>query len=112
MFLKHSISHFANAHTLLETLKKFPPVPLIPRICTQTYRIPNSNVVIEKSTSVEIPVWGIHMDADYYSNPDVFDPERFTEENKTQRKEELTFLPFGDGPRLCIGELLACYSSE
>ncbi|KAH1021164.1 hypothetical protein HUJ04_010712 [Dendroctonus ponderosae] len=86
-----------------ETLRKFPPVPIIPRICTQTYQIPNSNVVIEKGTSVEIPVWGIHMDPDYYPNPDIFDPERFTEENKTKRKEELTFLPFGAGPRLCIG---------
>nr|UUB32686.1 cytochrome P450 CYP6BW23 [Dendroctonus valens] len=86
-----------------ETLRKFPPVPIIPRICTQTYQLPNSNVVIEKGTSVEIPVWGIHMDPDYYPDPDVFDPERFTEENKTKRKEELTFLPFGAGPRLCIG---------
>lgn len=45
---------------------------------------------------------GLHHDQDYYPNPDVFDPERFSTENK-QTRPSGTYLPFGDGPRNCIG---------
>nr|QTM97421.1 Cytochrome P450 [Sitophilus oryzae] len=85
-----------------ETLRKFPPVSAIPRICSKTYKIPDTDIVVEKGIRVQIPVWGIHRDPEYYPNPDVFNPENFTEENKAKRPD-FTFLPFGEGPRMCIG---------
>ena len=45
---------------------------------------------------------GIQHDPEYYPNPEKFDPERFSEANKSKRRP-CTFLPFGDGPRNCIG---------
>nr|AFI45025.1 cytochrome P450 CYP6BW2 [Dendroctonus ponderosae] len=85
-----------------EALRKFPPLPFIPRKCTRNYKIPGTDVVLEKGTGVHIPVWGIHNDPEYFPNPDVFDPERFSEKNKASRPE-YSYLPFGAGPRICIG---------
>ncbi|XP_076273990.1 cytochrome P450 6a2-like [Rhynchophorus ferrugineus] len=85
-----------------ETLRIYPPLPGIPRVCSKDYRIPGTDLVIEKGTRLQIPVWGLHMDPDYYPNPEVFNPENFNEENKAKR-HEFTFLPFGEGPRMCIG---------
>ncbi|XP_076271101.1 putative cytochrome P450 6a20 isoform X2 [Rhynchophorus ferrugineus] len=85
-----------------ETLRKYPPGGNLPRVCSKTYRVPGTDVVIEKGTKVQIPVWGIQMDPEYYPDPETFDPERFTADNKAKRPE-MTFLPFGEGPRMCIG---------
>jgi cytochrome P450 family 6 len=85
-----------------ETLRKYPPVPLLMRKCVQDYKIPGEDVIIEKGTGIMIPVLGIHYDKEYYPDPEKFDPERFTEENKNSR-HHYAHLPFGEGPRICIG---------
>ncbi|KAL3280181.1 hypothetical protein HHI36_017681 [Cryptolaemus montrouzieri] len=85
-----------------ETLRKYPPVPMLVRVCTKDYKIPDSDVILEKGTKVTIPLYGIQRDPDYYPDPDKFDPERFSEENKNSRPA-FSFIPFGEGPRVCIG---------
>lgn len=89
---------------LSETLRKYPPLPLIPRVCKKDYTIPNTSLTIQKGTSVHIPIFGIHRDPMYYPKPEVFDPERFSPQQIAQRPE-FTFLPFGEGPRVCIGTI-------
>jgi cytochrome P450 family 6 len=86
----------------LETLRKYPPVAMTQRVCEESYQIPGTDVVIEKGTKVLVPIYAIHHDPLYYKNPDVFDPDRFLDENKKLR-DNYAFLPFGDGPRICIG---------
>lgn len=49
-----------------------------------------------------IPIYQIQRDPVVYPEPDVFDPERFDEANM-QNKKSMFYLPFGDGPRNCIG---------
>ncbi|XP_063913777.1 probable cytochrome P450 6a14 [Zophobas morio] len=85
-----------------ETLRKHSPIPNLLRVCTKNYTIPGTDCVIDKGTQVFIPIMGIQHDPEYYPNPEKFDPERFSEANKSKRRP-CTFLPFGDGPRNCIG---------
>lgn len=58
--------------------------------------MPNSNVILQKGTSIFISVYGIHHDSDIYENPETFNPDRFLQENIAQR-HPMSFLPFGQG---------------
>lgn len=83
-------------------MRKFPSGDGNLRIADRDYKIPNSNHTIEKGILTLVPVFAIHRDPNIYPNPEVFDPERFSEENIAKR-HPFTFLPFGEGPRICIG---------
>lgn len=72
------------------------------RKCTKTYKVADSDVYIEKGLSVLIPAYGLHRDPEYFPQPELFNPERFSEENKS-KIWDYTYIPFGDGPRACIG---------
>ena len=61
-------------------------------------------MTIEKGTAVYIPLMGIHNDPQVWKNPDDYDPERFNEENKHSRHPYM-YLPFGEGPKYCIGNI-------
>jgi cytochrome P450 family 6 len=90
-----------------ETLRKYPILPFLDRFCSRDYplRSPSGcgTVIIPKGTGVYIPVLALHHDPQYFPDPDKFDPERFTEENKHNRPN-CVYLPFGEGPRTCIGK--------
>lgn len=88
-----------------ETLRKVNGTIILFRIATKTYQVPNSSLVIEKGQQIIIPNYSIHHDPKYYPNPDVFDPERFSLEEKSKRPSG-TELLFGDGPRFCIGNII------
>lgn len=84
-----------------ETFRKYPPATSHIRLCTETYKVPNSNFSIAKGTTIFIPVYGIHMDPEYYPNPEDFDPERFSDQNLSKRPLD-SWMPFGLGPRKCL----------
>lgn len=97
---------FINATFLIsnfpETLRKYPPAGEIRRLCIKKYSFPNTHVEIPPGTSAAIPVYSLHHDPQYYPNPEKFDPDRFAEKNK-HKLVKYTYLPFGAGPRICIG---------
>lgn len=87
---------------ILETLRKYPPAPLLSRRCEYKYQIPGSKVELPAGMRVVIPIYGLHHDPDHYPDPETFNPDRFMDENKRTR-HPYTYLPFGEGPRACIG---------
>jgi cytochrome P450 len=58
---------------------------------------------VRPGDSLFIPIIGLHRDPNYYPDPERFDPERFSDDDK-HNINQLTYLPFGIGPRSCIGE--------
>lgn len=87
----------------IEALRKYPPVPNLTRKAIKPFKFPDSNFTLAKGLQVVIPVYGIHNDPKYWSEPEKFIPERFTEEEKRKRPQ-YAYIPFGAGPRLCIGK--------
>uniref|UniRef100_U5EL38 Putative cytochrome n=1 Tax=Corethrella appendiculata TaxID=1370023 RepID=U5EL38_9DIPT len=87
---------------IYETLRKYPPAGVLPRIVTKDYPIPNTNTILRKGTKLYIPIYAIHHDPEYYPNPEKFNPENFAKEN-IDKDNLIKFLAFGDGPRACIG---------
>ncbi|KAG5669760.1 hypothetical protein PVAND_000054 [Polypedilum vanderplanki] len=85
-----------------ETLRMYPPVFQALRQAARDYKVEKDNFIIPKDILVSIPIYAIHHDPEYYPEPDKFDPDRFNDENKAQR-HPMAFLPFGHGPRNCIG---------
>ncbi|KAF2894088.1 hypothetical protein ILUMI_12098 [Ignelater luminosus] len=85
-----------------ETLRKYPALAFLTRECVKDYPIPNTDTQIEKGTSVIISILGLHRHPEYYPDPEKFDPERFSKENKNSIVP-FTYIPFGEGPIVCIG---------
>jgi cytochrome P450 family 6 len=68
--------------------------------------IPNTKLVIPEGTPIVIPLFGINRDPQFFSNPIEFKPERFEADLSSNQKERF-FIPFGAGPRICIGLRMA-----
>ncbi|XP_012230909.2 cytochrome P450 9e2-like [Linepithema humile] len=99
-----------------ETLRKYPPVLLIDRLCVKNYELPPSqpgykSVTVKSNDVMMIPVYGLHHDPKYFPSPQKFDPERFSDENK-DNIFPYTYLPFGHGPRKCIGNRFALMETK
>lgn len=96
-----------------ETLRKYPPLSFLNRMAMETYEVPNSNLVLEKGTAVYIPMLALHYDPQYFPDPEKYDPERFSEENKHDIPT-CVYFPYGEGPHACIGEEIDfnCHSKK
>lgn len=82
-----------------EALRMYNFNSFLAREVSKPYQLPGSTLVLEKGMLVYIPVAGLHADPHHYPSPYVFDPERFAGNNY---KPNPFFLPFGNGPRICI----------
>nr|CAH7721221.1 unnamed protein product [Callosobruchus chinensis] len=94
-----------------ETLRKWPLAVFTDRVCTKPYTIQPTKpgekpVQLSVGQNLLMPVYGIHHCYKYYPHPERFDPERFNDENK-DRISPYTYIPFGLGPRNCIGNRFA-----
>lgn len=92
-----------------EALRKYPTATLTDRYANKDYVFDDEEglrFVIEKGKTIWIPMLALHHDPKYFPEPERFDPERFSEDNRSKIVPG-TYLPFGAGPRSCIGPRLA-----
>lgn len=99
-----------------ETLRKWPPFSATERVCTKPYSLqspnhPDKTIDLKIKDPLWIPIFGIHRDPKHYPNPDRFDPERFNDENR-DKIHPYAYLPFGAGPRFCIGSRFALMEAK
>lgn len=77
-------------------------MPFIDRLCLDRYKLPNSNAFVEKGNYLMVPLMGLHYDPNVFPDPECYDPERF-QDSDTKSAYGFSYLPFGAGPRSCIG---------
>lgn len=92
---------FLSFKLISESVRKYPTLPFLNRQCTKDYPIDKLKLTIPKGTPIVISLLGLMRDPDHFPNPDKFWPDRFLDENPKYNPD--AFLPFGDGPKACIG---------
>jgi cytochrome P450 len=85
---------------LKESMRLYPPVPMMSRQAIGDARIDGH--LVRAGTSVLLPIYAIHRHTKRWENPDEFDPARFAPE-KEKTIARYQYMPFGAGPRICIG---------
>lgn len=87
-----------------EALRLYPPLVVLGRRSLQPVTI--GGLTIPARTLVFVNVYGVHTLPDVWPDPDRFDPERFLPEHEARRPKG-AWMPFGVGPRVCIGNAFA-----
>jgi len=89
-----------TTQVILEALRLYPPFWMVDRMALADDRA--GDVAIPRGSTVVVFIYGVHHAPQYWKDPESFDPERFT---KAKEKLHIPFahLPFGAGPRGCIG---------
>ncbi|XP_075550556.1 cytochrome P450 3A19-like [Dermacentor variabilis] len=92
-----------------ETLRLYPSAPRLERSALEDYVLGETGIKLPKGCTVVVPIYALHRDPEYFPEPDAFKPERFSDENVGSIRP-YTYLPFGAGPRNCIGMRLGLHA--
>lgn len=89
---------------LKEAMRLYPPAPVMARTPSRTIMLGGREIA--PGTQIVIPIFAIHRHRAFWTDPDRFDPDRFRPEhaNAIPRGQ---YMPFGAGPRICIGQTFA-----
>ncbi len=89
---------------LKEAMRLFPAAAMMQRCAQHNTRL--GDVPVKRGTLISVPVYAIHRHRRLWSDPDTFDPSRFAPEQAAHHAR-YQFMPFGAGPRVCIGGAFA-----
>ncbi|XP_074037398.1 probable cytochrome P450 6d4 isoform X1 [Leptinotarsa decemlineata] len=105
----NSTINLDNLHHLIyleavvkETLRKYPPVPLVTKKPKKDYNMNDFGLDLPKSCLIFATIFGVHHDPANFPDPEAFDPDRFFEDNIKYIKPN-TYFPFGLDSRNTIG---------
>jgi cytochrome P450 len=87
-----------------ESMRLYPPVPGIGREAVSDCEIRGYH--IPKGSQLALLQWVVHRDPRWFADPEVFQPERW-DNDLARRLPRCAYFPFGDGPRICIGNQFA-----
>ncbi|XP_012230654.1 cytochrome P450 9e2-like [Linepithema humile] len=96
-----------------ETLRFYPPSFSTDRICVKEFVLPPATpdsepLTLKPGDNVWFPIYALHHDSKYYPEPEKFDPDRFL----NGKVDNSVYIPFGIGPRLCIGNRFALMEAK
>lgn len=89
-----------------EAMRLYPPITFIPRVASRDTEL--AGLHLKRGTMVMIAPWTIHRSPANWPNPDRFDPDRFARESDIPSG---AYIPFGLGPRVCVGAAFATIES-
>lgn len=87
-----------------EAMRLYPPAPIITRTALQDFEL--GEYLIPAGTVLIVPIYAVHRHASLWSDPEAFDPDRFSPE-AAKARHRYAYMPFGAGPRVCIGNAFA-----
>lgn len=91
---------------ICETLRLYPPVPIIARQLEEDIQLKSGPHVVPKGTTVVVSQFFVHRRAETYPEPDKFNPDNFLPE-RTANRHYYSYIPFSAGPRSCVGRKFA-----
>ena len=95
----------ALTRAMYETLRRYPPLPVIPRIATAPFEF-GGYAIPAPAMVVVSPIHTHHM-SEHWTDPYRWDPDRFAEPRAEHERHTHQWLPFGGGPHMCIGRRFA-----
>ena len=94
---------------MFEALRLCPPLGSQMKVCTEEVTLTGPDgltCTLKPGSPVIVPGMALHRDSKYWPDPEVFNPDRFSPDNQANRNKYV-YLPFGEGPRMCVGVRLA-----
>jgi cytochrome P450 len=101
---QHIDQLLVTTQVLKESMRLYPPAPIMSRQAVVDTEL--GGIPINAGSQIIIPIYAIQRHRRYWSNPDHFDPTRFTPKNEV-KISRYQYMPFGAGPRICIGTAFA-----
>eukprot|EP00057_Strongylocentrotus_purpuratus_P030619 XP_782215.3 PREDICTED: cytochrome P450 3A24 [Strongylocentrotus purpuratus] len=92
-----------------ETERIYPPALMTDRVCNEPFDI--NGFTVPKGMRIFIPIFTIHHDPNLWPDPETYDPDRFSKENR-EKHHPCAWMPFGTGPRNCVGMRFAMMEAK